>query len=91
MSTVEYIRKEIKRLCEVAPDVHVSVKTAHPRMNVSGMPARLVGAYQNIFQIEESSGGCPNRHSFQYGDVMIGQVVIEELEFLPSVQVWNPK
>ncbi len=31
----------------------------------------------------------PTRHTFQYGDVLIGQVVIEELNFVRPVSVLN--
>ena len=74
MSTVEHIKSEIKRLYETNPNIHISVKMTHPKVIVEGTPAKLVGVYKNIFQIEENDSGHTNRHTFQYGDVLIGQV-----------------
>ena len=44
----------------------------------------------NIFQVEECEGGrMPTRHTFQYGEVLIGQVKIEELDCVPMVSILN--
>lgn len=47
---------------------------------LSEIDAQITGVYKNIFQIEESSSGSLRRHTFQYSDVLIGQVVIDELK-----------
>jgi uncharacterized protein Veg len=91
MSTVEHIKSEIKRLYETNPNIHISVKMTHPKVIVEGTPAKLVGVYKNIFQIEENDNGHTNRHTFQYGDVLIGQVVIEELDYVPMASILNKK
>ena len=91
MSTVEHIKSEIKRLYETDPNIHINVKMNHPKVMVEGTPAKIVGVYQNIFQIEENDSGRPTRHTFQYGDVLIGQVAIEELEYVPMVSILNQK
>ena len=80
MNTLEYIKGEIKRLYETDPHIHISVKKTHPKVLVSGAPVVIKGVYRNIFQIEESESGRPCRHTFGYSDVLIGQVVIEELD-----------
>ena len=85
MNNIDYIKSEIKRFYETDPNIHISVKPAHPKVMVEGTPARIVGVYKNIFQIEENDSGHPDRHTFQYGDVLIGQVVIEELDYVPMV------
>ena len=47
---------------------------------------------ENIFQVEErESGRIPARHTFQYTDVLIGQVKIEELDGAPTVNLLNQK
>ena len=91
MSTVEHIKSEIKRLYETAPNIHINVKMTHPKVIVEGTLAKIVGVYKNIFQIEENDRGRPTRHTFQYGDVLIGQVVIEELDYVPMVSILNKK
>ena len=91
MSTVEHIKGEIKQLYETDPNIHINVKMTHPKMIVEGTPAKIVGVYKNIFQIEENDSGHPNRHTFQYSDVLIGQVIIEELDYVPMVSILNKK
>ena len=63
----------------------------HPKVIVEGTPAVIKGVYRNIFQIEENDSGHPNRHTFQYGDVLTGQIVIEELDYVPMISVLNKK
>lgn len=91
MSTVEHIKSEIKRLYETNSNIHINVKMVHPKVSVEGTPAKIVGVYKNIFQIEGNESGHPTRHTFQYGDVLIGQVVIEELDYVPMVSILNKK
>lgn len=40
---------------------------------------KIVGVYPHIFQVEEAAGSPPRRHSLQYSDVLVGHVVISEL------------
>lgn len=55
------------------------------------MPATLVGVYKNIFQIEQTVAGRVIRHTYQYGDVLVGHVVIRELDFVPMSSLLNKK
>ena len=91
MNHIDRIKNEIKRLYETAPNIHVNVKATHPKVVVEGAPAKIVGVYRNIFQIEEYDSGHPNRHTFQYGDVLTGHIVIKELDFMPMVSIINQK
>lgn len=91
MNTVEYIKSEIKRIYETNPNIHISVKLTRPRLTIEGAPVTIVGVYKNIFQIEESDKGRTNSHAFQYGDVLTGQVVIEELDYVPMTSLLNKK
>ena len=91
MSTVDYIKSEINRLYEAKQTIHISVKMTRPKITVESMPAVITGVYKNIFQIEGSDSRHPNRHTFQYADVLIGQVVIEEVDYIPTVSILNKK
>lgn len=84
MSSVEYIKSEIERLYKTSPDVHVSMRLTHPKVIEEQTPARIVGVYGNIFQIEK--GGCshPSRSTFRYTDVLCGKIEIHELDFEPT-------
>ena len=92
MNNIDYIKSEINRLYETNPNVHISISRTHPKVIVDASPAKIVGVYKNIFQIEECEGGkMPTRHTFQYGEVLIGQVKIEELDYVPMVSILNKK
>ena len=92
MDGMEYIKSGIERLYKTNPNIRISVSKTHPKVIVENSPARIVGVYANIFQVEEcESSSMPIRHTFQYGDVLIGHVVIEELDFVPPVSAANKK
>ena len=92
MYNVDYIRSGIEKLYRTNPNIHISVCRTHPKIMVALSPARIIGVYRNIFQIEEcTEGQLPAHHTFQYGDVLIGQVTIAELNFTPAVSVLNRK
>ena len=92
MDYIEQIKNGIERLYRNNPIIHISVCRIHPKIIIEAHPAKIVGVYKNIFQIEELETGKMNaRHTFQYGDILIGQVVIEELNFVRPVSVLNKK
>ena len=83
MKPLEYIKTEITRLYEENPHVHISVKITRPKVAVEHASAKIVGVYKNIFQIETLEDGHQNRYTFQYNDVLMGQISIEELSLAP--------
>ena len=92
MDSMDYIKSGIEKLFNTNPNIHISVSRTHPKVIVDASPARIVGVYKNIFQVEECEGGkMPTRHTFQYGEVLIGQVKIEELDYVPMVSILNKK
>ena len=92
MDYIEQIKNGIERLYRNNPNIHISVCRIHPKIIVEAQPAKIVGVYKNIFQIEECEPEKkPARHTFQYVDILIGQVVIEELNFVRPVSVLSKK
>lgn len=92
MDYIEQIKSGIEKLFKTNPNIHISVSRTHPKVIVDASPAKIVGVYRNIFQVEEcESGKIYARHTFQYGDILIGQVMIEELNFVHPVSVLNKK
>ena len=79
MNTVDNIKSKIKRLYETNPNIHISVRITHPKIIIENTPAIIKGVYKNIFQIEESGSGYQKCYTFQYSDVLIGLIVITEL------------
>ena len=80
MDSIGYIKDKIEDIYKKDPRVRVSIRLSRPKIVLSEIDAQITGVYKNIFQIEESSSGSPRRHTFQYSDVLIGQVVIDELK-----------
>ncbi|MBR3894547.1 MAG: hypothetical protein IKJ35_05305 [Clostridia bacterium] len=80
MKTIESIKSQIQRLYETNPNVHVNIKMTHPRISVKDTAAVITGVYRNLFRIVEHDCGYARTHSIQYAEVLIGQVVIAELE-----------
>jgi len=80
MKSIESIKSQIQRLYETNPNVHVNIKLKHPRITVNGTAAVITGVYRNLFRIVEHDCGYARTHSIQYAEVLIGQVVIAELE-----------
>ena len=92
MDSMDYIKSGIEKLFKTNPNIHISVSKTHPKIIVDASPAKIVGVYKNIFKVEECEGGkMPTRHTIQYGDVLIGQVKIEELDYVPMVSILNKK
>ena len=91
MDNLDYIKNGIERLYKTDPRVHISVKLTRPKVIVDGTPALITGVYRNIFQIEENDSGRPVRHTFQYGDVLIGNVTIAELDYAPAANTSSKK
>lgn len=80
--TIDTIRKDIRRLFEENPYIHVNVTMRHPKVSVQNGAAVIKGVYPNTFQLEETESGFTQRHCVQYNDVLIGRVEILELQNL---------
>ena len=84
MNMMEYIKNRVENLYRTNPSVHVTVNRTHPKITVESSSAIIVGVYKNIFQLEERNGRKhPIRYTFQYGDLLTGQIVIDELGDTP--------
>ena len=78
MVNLDLIKNEIERLYKTAPEIHVSIKSTRPKVDVTDGKAVITGVYRSIFQIEEVDTGRTAKHTVQYGDVLIGRIVIRE-------------
>ena len=92
MDYIEQIKNGIERLYKNNPNIHISVCKTHPKIIVEAQPAKIIGVYKNIFQVQECKfGKIPARHTFKYCDIFIGQVIIEELNFVRPISILNKK
>ncbi len=80
MASLESITANIKALAAKNPNIHMNVTLTNPRLTLENAEAKIVGVYPHIFQIEENSSGSAKRHTLQYTDVLIGNVIISELQ-----------
>ncbi len=80
MNELEKIKAGIRSLCDAGTVIHVSINMTRPKVIVTNAPAKIIGAYPNMFRLEECAE--PIRcHSLKYTDVLIKQVEIRELEY----------
>lgn len=91
MNSIDHIKRSIESLYKSDPNIHISINRLHPRLNVEKSPAKIVGVYKNIFQVEAREGVKLPVRTFQYGEVLIGQVSIEELNYTPIVSTSKKK
>lgn len=79
MLDVNEIKERIFRLCESGEEIHLSVYSKRPKICVVDVPARISGAYKNLFRIETTESGVVKAYTVQYTDLFIGKVKIREL------------
>jgi len=85
MNDIEHIKAGIEKLYNTDPEIHFSLRQTHPRQIIDKAPARIVGVYKSIFRVEErESNDRPTYRTFQYSEVLIGQVTVHELEYTPT-------
>lgn len=90
MDYIQKIKNDIERFYNTNTSIHICVSTSRPRMFLKASPVKIVGVYKNIFRIEECEDKKTlTQHTFQYAEVLIGQVKIEEIDYVPIVT--NPK
>jgi uncharacterized protein Veg len=80
MTNIEYIKKGIERIYEKSPNVHLDVSFKHPKLQLEHDSVKIIGAYANLFRIEEYSSVTAQCHSLQYADVLAGHIKIHELK-----------
>ena len=80
MTTLDFIKREIRTLYETNPKIHVNICISHPKIDLKNDPAKITGVYSNLFRIEEYSNGTPTTHTLKYTDILTKQIEIEEIK-----------
>ncbi len=78
--SMEELKARLAALYTQAPNVHMDISYAKPKLSLKDAEATITGVYDHIFLIEERSTGIVRRHSLQYADLVTGQIRIRELE-----------
>lgn len=73
---LQQIRQRILNRYRTDPMIRVNVSLTRPKLRLENVPAKLVGVYPYIFQIEEESSGRKVRHSLQYAAVLLHDIEI---------------
>ena len=80
--TVNDIRHGIQVLYRTNQDVHVSVSTNRPKINIKNQKARINAVYPNVFVIESNG----KLYTAQYVELITKDIQIPELwPLVPSV------
>lgn len=80
MTTIDYIKKEIRTFYENGTKVHFNISITHPRIDLRNDPAKITGVYSNLFRVEEYSTGKPVTHTLKYSDILTKQIEIKEIK-----------
>ncbi len=80
MTTLDFIKQQIKALYEAEAKIHINISLTHPKLDLKNDPAKITGVYSNIFRIEEYSNGTPASHTLKYTDLLTKQIEIEEIK-----------
>ncbi|MBQ9679248.1 MAG: hypothetical protein IJV48_01000 [Ruminococcus sp.] len=78
-SRLDIIKSKINRLYQTDPNIHVSVSSTNPRIDIHNQPAEIVGIYKNLFRIKVDDGTAKHFHTLQYTDLLINKVKISEV------------
>jgi len=73
------IKERMTSLFEQDADIHVTVHSKRPKINITESQARIVGVYKNLFTIEAVENGLKKTFTVPYTDIFIGKVSIKEL------------
>ena len=73
--TIAAVKARIRSLYETTPRIRINVAIAHSKV-VQDADVTIVGVYQHVFCVEETSCGTPQRHTFQYADLLTGRIEI---------------
>ncbi len=76
----ERLKKQIKELYETNPIIHLDVVLSRHKFPIKNAEAKIKGVYPHIFQVEENANGLIKCHTIQYTDLLIGNIVISEIE-----------
>lgn len=74
---IDAIKARIELCFKEGATIHMNVSLNHPKLNLRGVPVKIVSVFSHIFMIEEID--TKKRFSIQYADILIGR--IEVLEF----------
>ena len=79
MSVFEQLQTRLNALYRTDPVIHITVSFSRPKAEMRDQPVRIVGVYKNLFRVQDITVDYPKFYSYQYVDVLTGNVKIREL------------
>lgn len=75
-------RAQITYLCKNHPNVHIDLSVAKSRKKLVNVPAVITSVYPNIFFATLDEDGIKRNYTFQYADLLTGNLIVRELDNL---------
>ena len=79
MNSIIEIQSKIQQLFNTNPNIHVSKFLSNPKIAIVNKPARIIGVYSHIFQIEYEERDLIRTLTIQYPEILTKQTEIAEL------------
>ena len=79
MNSITEIQNRICQLFNTNPNIHVSKFLHNPKIAIVNKPAKIIGVYSHIFQIEYEENGMLRTLTIQYPEILTKQIEIAEL------------
>ena len=76
--SLDTVREQIRMLYQTSPHIRITTAAAHSKV-VQDSEVTITGVYPHVFCVEEKIGGVPQRHTFQYVDVITRRITISDL------------
>lgn len=73
--TIDAAKARIQQLYSTHPHIRISVAIAHSKV-VQDAEVTITGVYPHVFCVEENAVGVPQRHTFQYADLITRRIEI---------------
>lgn len=80
LNDIRIAREKIKYLCENKILVHIKFSLTRSKANAKCYDGFVTGVYPNLFTAELICNDSKKQQTFQYIDLLTGNVIIEELE-----------
>lgn len=73
------IKTQVKTLFLKKQKIHIDLSQKNKNKSLSHLSAEITGVYPNVFTVKAMKNGRETAYNFQYSDLLIHNVAIEEL------------
>jgi len=80
LNDIRVAREKMKYLCDNKILIHIKFSLTRSKMNTKCYNGIVTGVYPNLFTVQLENSDGKKQQTFQYIDLLTGNVGIEELE-----------